>query len=226
MIKQVISNRIILLKVVFMQFKKSIISLVVLSLAFSGCASTNKEKGAAIGAITGAILGKSTSNHKNKRAVWGAAIGALAGVAIGDYMDKQEQEFRDELSGSGIEVVREGDNLRLIMPANITFAIGQAYITSGFYSTLDDIARVLNKYEKTLLSIEGHTDSQGGAEFNQNLSEQRAGSVKQYLTNQDIVASRLKTIGYGESRSVADNMKANGRALNRRVEIQIIPKQT
>jgi outer membrane protein OmpA-like peptidoglycan-associated protein len=138
-------------------------------------------------------------------------------------MDKQEQEFREELSGSGIEVVREGDNLRLIMPANITFSIGQAYITSGFYNTLNDIARVLNKYEQTLLSIEGHTDSQGGVEFNQNLSEQRAGSVKQYLTNQDIIASRLKTIGYGESRSLADNMNADGRALNRRVEIQIIP---
>ena len=208
-----------------MQSKKAIVSLVALSLVFTGCASTNKEKGAAIGAITGAVIGKSTSNHKNKRAVWGAAIGALAGVAIGDYMDKQEQEFRDELSGSGIEVVREGDNLRLIMPANITFSTGQAYITSGFYETLDAIARVLNKYEKTLLSIEGHTDSQGGEQFNQNLSEQRAGSVKQYLTNQDIIASRLKTTGYGESRGVADNTTANGRALNRRVEIQIIPNQ-
>lgn len=209
-----------------LSFKKPfMVSLITLSLAVTGCASTNAEKGAAIGAITGAVLGKSTSNHKNKRAVWGAAIGAIAGAAIGDYMDKQEQEFREELSGSGIEVVREGDNLRLIMPANITFATGQAYITSGFYNTLDDIARVLNKYEKTLLSIEGHTDSQGAAQFNQNLSEQRAGSVKQYLTNKDIIASRLKTIGYGESRAIADNMTANGRALNRRVEIQIIPNQ-
>ena len=208
-----------------MHAKKSIISLVVLSLAVTGCASTNTEKGAAIGAVTGAVLGKSTSNHKNKRAVWGAAIGAIAGAAIGNYMDKQEQEFRDELSGSGIEVVREGDNLRLIMPANITFATGQAFITSGFYPTLDAIARVLNKYEKTLLSIEGHTDSQGAAEFNQNLSEQRADGVKQYLTNQDIIASRLQTIGYGESRAVADNNTANGRALNRRVEIQIIPNK-
>jgi outer membrane protein OmpA-like peptidoglycan-associated protein len=208
-----------------MYLKKSIISLVVLSLVFTGCASTNQEKGAAIGAITGAVLGKSTSNHKTKRAVWGAAIGAIAGAAIGDYMDEQEQEFREELSGSGIEVVREGDNLRLIMPANITFATGQAYITSGFYSTLNDIARVLNKYEKTLLSIEGHTDSQGAEQFNQELSEQRASSVKQYLTNQDIIASRLQTIGYGESRAVADNMTANGRALNRRVEIQIIPNK-
>ncbi len=208
-----------------MRSKISIISLVALSLVFTGCVSTNQEKGAAIGAIAGAIIGKSTSNHKNKRAVWGAAIGAIAGAAIGDYMDKQEQEFREELAGSGIDVVREGNNLRLVMPSNITFATGQAYITSGFYDTLNDIARVLSKYEKTLLSIEGHTDSQGAEQFNQTLSEQRATSVKQYLTNQKILASRLKILGYGESRAIADNATANGRALNRRVEIQIIPNQ-
>ena len=140
-------------------------------------------------------------------------------------MDKQEKEFRDELSGSGIEVVREGDNLRLIMPSNITFATGQSYITSGFHETLDAIARVLNKYEKTLLSIEGHTDSQGAEQFNQDLSEQRADSVKQYLVNQNILSDRLRTTGYGESSPVSDNATAQGRALNRRVEIQIIPNK-
>ena len=112
-------------------------------------------EGAAIGAVAGAILGKSTSNHKKKRLVWGAAIGAIAGTAIGHYMDKQEQAFRQELSGSGIDVIREGDNLRLIMPANITFARGQSYISSGFHATLNDVAVVLNKFDKTLLSIEG-----------------------------------------------------------------------
>lgn len=191
----------------------------------TGCATTNKEKGAAIGAVAGAILGKSTSNHKNKRAVWGAAIGALAGTAIGGYMDKQEQEFREELSGSGIDVVREGDNLRLIMPSNITFASGQSYITSGFHNTLDAIVRVLAKYEKTLLSIEGHTDSVGSAESNQKLSEERAASVEDYLVNQNILESRLKISGYGESRAISSNNNEQGRALNRRVEIQIIPNK-
>lgn len=202
-----------------------VISLIALSIIFTGCATTNQGKGAAIGAIAGAVLGKSTSNHKDKRAVWGAAIGAITGAAIGDYMDKQEKEFRDELSGTGIEVVREGDNLRLIMPSNITFATGQSYITSGFYDTLDAIARVLNNYEKTLLSIEGHTDSQGSEQFNQNLSEQRATSVKHYLTNKNILENRLQTLGYGEYRAIADNATAQGRALNRRVEIQIIPNK-
>lgn len=208
-----------------MLLKKTLVPVFVASFVLTGCASTNAEKGAVIGAISGAVLGKATSNHKNKRAVFGAAIGAIAGAAIGDYMDKQEQAFRDELSGSGIDVVREGDNLRLIMPSNITFATGQSYITSGFHTTLNDVAKVLVKFDKTLLSIEGHTDSSGAADFNQKLSEQRATSVKSYLMNQNILAARLNTTGYGETQPVAANNTAQNKALNRRVEIQIVPNE-
>lgn len=205
--------------------KKILLSLLSLSIIMSGCASNNAEKGAAIGAVAGAVLGKSTSNHKDKRLVWGAAIGAIAGAAIGDYMDKQEEEFREELSGSGIDVVREGNNLRLVMPSNITFATDQSYISSGFHNTLNDIAKVLTKYEKTLLSIEGHTDSTGASQYNQELSLKRASSVKTYLIQKNILASRLKVTGYGETMPIADNNSASNRALNRRVEIQIIPNK-
>jgi len=210
-------------------FKKSLVALIATALVssnlLSGCASTNAEKGAVIGAISGAVLGKATSNHKNKRAVWGAAIGAITGAAIGNYMDKQEQEFRKELAGSGIDVVREGDNIRLVMPSNITFPVGKSYISTGFHNTLDAIAKVLKKYDKTLLSIEGHTDSTGSAEFNQKLSEQRAESVKSYLVNKTIMPERLRTIGYGESKPLVSNNTPENRALNRRVEIQIIPNK-
>jgi outer membrane protein OmpA-like peptidoglycan-associated protein len=208
-----------------MLFKKTLLSVVASAVILTGCAATNAEKGAAIGAVSGAIIGKSTSNHKDKRAVFGAAIGAIAGAAIGSYMDKQEQAFRDELSGSGIDVVREGDNLRLVMPSNITFATGQSYITSGFHATLDDVAKVLVKFDKTILSIEGHTDSSGAADFNQKLSEQRAHSVKSYLMNKNIIAARLNVMGYGETKPVAANDTATNKALNRRVEIQIVPNK-
>jgi outer membrane protein OmpA-like peptidoglycan-associated protein len=208
-----------------MQFKKSIIAVITLSVIMSGCASTNTEKGAAIGAAAGAILGKSTSNHKDKRLVFGAAIGAIAGAAIGGYMDKQEEEFREELSGTGIEVIREGDNIRLVMPSNITFATNQSYITSGFHTTLNDVAKVLTKFDKTYLSIEGHTDSQGGTEFNQTLSEKRATSVKDYLVQQNILDGRLQVTGHGESMPLVDNSTEKNRAINRRVEIQIIPSK-
>jgi outer membrane protein OmpA-like peptidoglycan-associated protein len=120
-------------------------------------------------------------------------------------------------------VVREGDNLRLVMPSNITFATDQSYISSGFHDTLNAIASVMNKYEKTYLSVEGHTDSTGKDSYNMTLSEQRAQSVKNYLVNQQIMAARVSTSGFGESRPIATNDTANGRAQNRRVEIQIVP---
>jgi outer membrane protein OmpA-like peptidoglycan-associated protein len=208
-----------------MRFNSSLVGILSLSLIISGCATTNAQKGATIGAVAGAILGKSTSNHKDKRLVWGAAIGALAGAAIGDYMDQQEQAFREELSGSGIDVIREGNNIRLVMPSNITFATDQSYITTGFHQTLNDIAKVLIKFDKTLLSIEGHTDSTGSAQHNQLLSTQRAQSVQQYLIAKSIEESRLKITGYGESMPIADNNTASNRALNRRVEVQIIPNK-
>ncbi|MDT0604034.1 OmpA family protein [Thalassotalea castellviae] len=208
-----------------MRFNKSLVGIISFSLIITGCATTNAQKGATIGAVAGAILGKSTSNHKDKRLVWGAAIGALAGAAIGDYMDKQEQAFREELSGSGIDVIREGDNIRLVMPANITFATDQSYITAGFHQTLNDIAKVLIKFDKTLLSIEGHTDSTGSEQHNQLLSTQRAKSVQQYLITKSVEESRLKVTGYGENMPIADNNTASNRALNRRVEVQIIPNK-
>jgi outer membrane protein OmpA-like peptidoglycan-associated protein len=206
-----------------MTLTKSLLSATVLAVLLSGCEMNNAGKGAAIGAAAGGVLGKATSNHKDKRFFIGAAIGALAGAAVGDYMDKQEEAFRDELAGSGVEVVREGDNLRLVMPSNITFATDQSYISSGFNDTLNAIANVMNKYEKTYLSVEGHTDSTGKDSYNMNLSRERAQSVKDYLVNQQIMATRVSTKGYGETRPIATNDSANGRAQNRRVEIQIVP---
>ena len=206
-----------------MTLSKSLLSVTVVAVLLSGCEMNNTGKGAAIGAAAGGVLGKATGNHKDKRIFIGAAIGALAGAAVGDYMDKQEEAFRDELAGSGVEVVREGDNLRLVMPSNITFATDQSYISTGFNDTLNAIAKVMNKYEKTYLSVEGHTDSTGQDSYNMNLSRERAQSVKAYLANQDIMAARISTSGFGETRPIATNDTANGRAKNRRVEIQIVP---
>lgn len=201
-----------------------VITLIAASLVLSGCAS-KPGTGAAIGAAAGAIIGKTSGNNKDKRAFIGAAIGALAGAAVGQYMDKQENAFRDELTGSGIDVVRDGDNIRLIMPSNITFASSSSSISKGFDVTLDAVARVMNKYEKTYLSIEGHSDSSGDAGFNMTLSEKRAESVKSYLQRQSVNGKRISVTGYGDTQPVATNDTAAGRAKNRRVEIEIIPNQ-
>ncbi|WP_442960396.1 MULTISPECIES: OmpA family protein [unclassified Pseudoalteromonas] len=155
----------------------------------------------------------------------GAAVGAIAGAAIGNYMDQQEAAFNEELAGTGVEVVREGDQMRLVLPANITFATGQSAISPGFNNTLQGIARVMQKYDKTFLTITGHTDSAGSAGFNQTLSEQRANSVKQSLLSYQINPARIHAQGMGESQPVASNNTEQGKAQNRRVEIKIIPNQ-
>ncbi len=201
-----------------------IIAIVASSLALSGCAS-NTGSAAAIGAAAGAIAGKSTGNHKTKRAFIGAAIGGLAGAAIGKYMDQQEAQFKQELQGSGIDIEREGNNIRLVMPSNVTFGSNQSNISTSFNSSLSAVAKVMNKYDKTFLTIEGHTDSSGDDAYNMTLSEKRAQSVRNYLQRQGVNGQRLEVTGYGETQPVASNDSSFGRSQNRRVEINIVPNQ-
>ncbi|GAA6185462.1 OmpA family protein [Aliiglaciecola sp. 2_MG-2023] len=207
--------------------KKTLLAITLSSLIISGCASNanNAQKGAGIGAVLGALAGKGTGDNDKSRYVWGAALGALAGGAIGNYMDNQEEEFRDELAQSGVEVYREGDSIRLAIPGNITFETGKASIVTNFYPVLNDVAKVINRYEKTRLSVEGHTDSVGDAAYNQQLSIQRANSVAAYLESNGVATSRLQTLGFGESQPIATNDTASGRQQNRRVELRIIPVQ-
>jgi outer membrane protein OmpA-like peptidoglycan-associated protein len=208
--------------------KKTMIAVTLSTFILSGCASdvSNTKKGAGIGAVIGALVGKGTGDNDKKRYVWGAALGALAGSAIGNYMDKQEEAFREELADSGVEVYREGDSIRLSIPGNITFPNDSAAIVTGFYPVLEDVAKVLNRYEKTKLSIEGHTDSVGDVNYNRQLSMQRANSVANYLQSTNVMGSRLQTLGMGESQPIANNDNAQGRQKNRRVELRIIPLQS
>lgn len=208
--------------------KKTIIAAALSTFIISGCASnfSNTQKGAGIGAVVGALIGKGTGDNDKKRYVWGAALGALAGSAIGKYMDNQEAAFREELANSGVEVYREGDSIRLSIPGNITFPSDNAAIVTSFYPVLEDVAKVLNRYEKTKLSVEGHTDSVGDANYNRQLSIQRANSVANYLQGTGVMANRLQTIGMGESQPISSNDNAQGRQENRRVELRVIPLQS
>ncbi|KFZ32119.1 membrane protein [Pseudidiomarina salinarum] len=208
--------------------KKLMVAVAISSaLIAAGCTSqaSNTQKGAAIGAIAGALIGKGTGDHDKSRYIWGAAVGALAGGAIGNYMDRQEQEFRDELAGSGIEVIREGDNIRLQMANNITFRTDSSSVNPSFEPVLSDVARVLQKYEKTTMIVEGHTDSTGTSEYNQQLSENRAAAVAAELMEDGVDRRRLTAIGYGESQPIASNDTAAGRQENRRVELRILPNK-
>ena len=210
-----------------------ILSVFILSLIFSGCTTndpyTGEEKtsntaaGAGIGAVTGAVLGAITSSDadRDKAILTGAAAGAAIGGGIGYYMDRQEKALRERLQGTGVQVRREGDILHLIMPGNITFASARYEIKPDFYPVLNSVAEVLDEFDQTLISISGHTDSTGSAEFNQTLSEQRADSVKSYLMTREIAASRIKSQGFGLRYPIASNKTAAGRQENRRVELKL-----
>ena len=187
----------------------------------------NTGTGVIAGAIGGALLGyltnTSDSEEGRKNALIGAGIGALGGAAVGAYMDRQQRELEVQLSGTGVGVARQGDNLILRMPSDVTFASNQSSINPGFYATLDDVAAVLNRYDQSIVDIIGHADSDGAEDYNLNLSRQRASSVAQYLVSRNVLADRLYVDGRGESEPVATNATAEGKAQNRRVEILIRP---
>lgn len=180
--------------------------------------------GAAIGAVSGLIIAKDKGgNDRRKAALIGAGIGALVGGGIGNYMDQQEQELRQQLLNTGVSVTRNGNEIILNMPSNVTFATDQDALSPEFYPVLNAVAIVLNKYPRTLLDVDGHTDNTGDAAYNQALSERRAVSVATYLNQRQVDARRLRIIGFGESRPIADNASSAGRAANRRVEVRISP---
>ncbi len=190
-------------------------------------AKTSKAtKGAIIGAVSGAVVGVLTgddSRERRKRALIGAGVGGVAGGSVGYYMDVQEAKLREQLEGTGVSVTRNGDEITLNMPGNITFATDSSDVNGNFYSVLDSVSLVLNEYGKTVVELAGHTDSSGSDEYNQALSVRRAGSVAAYLKNRGIDELRLYTRGYGESRPVASNSTPEGMQANRRVEVTLVP---
>jgi outer membrane protein OmpA-like peptidoglycan-associated protein len=207
----------------------------VLTIALSGCATTdpftgeekttNTTTGAAFGALAGALIGAASSskNDRTKGVLIGAGVGALAGGSVGYYMDRQEDKLRKQLQGTGVSVTRNGDNIILNMPSNITFDFDSYQLKPAFKPTLDSVVLVLNEFESTLITVEGHTDSKGSEAYNQKLSENRALSVSDYLIGKGVKKQRMAAIGKGELRPIADNNTISGRAQNRRVELTLEP---
>jgi len=175
--------------------------------------------GAGIGAVGGAIIGAMKGDRKT--ALKGALLGAAAGGGVGYYMDVQESKLRQRLRGTGVSVTRVGNQLILNMPGNVTFRSDSASINAGFYQVLDSVAIILKEYSDTSITVVGHTDSVGDAQYNQGLSEQRAQSVASYLRSQGIMGQRFNVMGAGEQNPVASNSTREGRAQNRRVEITL-----
>lgn len=176
------------------------------------------------GALGGYLLGDLVGGRRDRtEKILGAGIGAVAGAGVGYYMDEQERKLRQQTAGTGINVIRDGDNLVLDMPSEITFGVDSANIDPSFRSTLDQVASTLTQYEKTYVDVLGHTDSTGSDAYNQGLSERRASAVADYLSTRGVQSARLAARGYGESQPKASNLDAAGRSANRRVEIRLVP---
>jgi outer membrane protein OmpA-like peptidoglycan-associated protein len=208
-------------------------ALLIAALPVTAC-TTNPETGekriskTAIGgigsALGGYLLGDLIGGRRDRtEKIVGAGIGAIAGAGVGYYMDEQEKKLRQQTAGTGVEVVRDGDQLVLDMPSEVTFAFGSANLSPEFRSTLDKVGATLTEYEKTYVDVMGHTDSVGSDAYNQTLSEQRASTVADYLAGRGVQRARLATKGYGESQPKASNTTEEGRAQNRRVEIRLVP---
>jgi len=195
--------------------------------------------GAGIGAVAGGLVGAIAGDNRNA-ILLGMGVGALAGGGAGYYMDKQEDKLRAQLQSTGVSVTRDADNLILNMPGNITFATNSSNISADFYKVLDSVALVINEFEKTYVDVYGYTDSTGSAAHNQTLSKARTdstgsaahnqtlskartSSVASYLISQEVTQQRVVTHGMGESQPIASNDTPEGRTLNRRVEIVLIP---
>lgn len=206
--------------------------LLILAAAAMAACTTNPFTGeqqarraATYGAIGGVVCGLigATENSQHAR---NAALGCGAiGAGVGAYMDAQEAELREELQGTGVQVRRNGDQLDLIMPGNITFATDSYTIRPNFEPVLDSVSTVLYKFTDTRLRVTGHTDSTGSRDYNYDLSNRRATSVANYLASTGIDQGRLISQGMGPDEPVASNDTESGRASNRRVELQIVAVQ-
>jgi len=215
---------------------RSTLLVIAAAVIMAGCETTdaytgekkvnNASKGAGIGALAGAVLGAATgdnSKERRERALIGAGIGALTGAGVGAYMDKQEAKLRAQLQGTGVSVTRNGDDLVLNMPGNITFKTASADLNANFYRVLDSVSLVLKEFDKTTIDVEGHTDSDGSEAYNQQLSLNRANSVGSYLQSHGVNGQRIVAFGAGEAHPVASNSTAEGKQQNRRVELKLQP---
>jgi outer membrane protein OmpA-like peptidoglycan-associated protein len=213
--------------------KTAAISLITLLLA-SGCAEpmSRTQKGALIGtgagALAGALAGQAIGRDTKGTligAAAGAAVGGGTGAAIGRYMDNQEKAMRAALASvSGVNVAREGDVLHVTFRSDSQFDVNSFTLKSAAQQDIGQMADILKEYDKTNIRVTGHTDASGSESHNQTLSERRAEAVKNIMLGRGVAVNRLATIGFGKSQPVADNATSQGRQLNRRVEIAIVPK--
>lgn len=216
-----------------MQMKFTSAGLVTAALALGACTDpatvgtpgSNTQQGAILGGIIGAGVGALTNNSDpGLGAVTGALVGATAGGVIGNQLDAQERELRQSLSNDAIAITNTGDRLILSFPNDLTFATNSASVAPVVQGDLRKVANSLVRYPNSTVQVIGHTDSDGAAGYNQELSVRRANAVADHIQAGGVPYDRLRIIGRGEDQPVASNLTPEGKARNRRVEVVVIPQ--
>ena len=218
-----------------MRFKNIIHIVLSIAMVFMvGCKATKnankQQKGAVIGAAGGAVIGGVVGNNVGKGntvvgAIIGGVVGGVAGGYIGARMDRQAERIEEEIPGAEVNRIGEGINVTFNEEAGVYFEFDRANVKGTSAETLQKLAGIFQEYPKTVILVEGHTDSAGPEEYNMDLSRRRAESVAQYLIKQGVDADRFTVKWYGENQPKADNSTTEGKAQNRRVELGIIASE-
>lgn len=210
--------------------KRTILSIAVLGLLATGCSTTrnmsNQDKGVAIGAGSGAVVGGVIGHAAGNTAlgaIIGAGVGGVTGGIIGNRMDKRAEEIKKEVPGAKVE--RVGEGIVVEFSDNVFFGFDKSDLNTQSYTTLNNLTRILKKYQDLDVEVDGHTDNKGSADYNQRLSERRAQAVADYLKAQGISRNRITTKGFGMQYPKYSNDTESGRAGNRRVEFQIFANE-
>lgn len=212
-----------------MKKNKTILCFLLVTSIITGCSNqfvrpegsnSYTNSGAFTGVVAGALAGQLIGGD-TKATLIGAASGAALGTAVGYSMQQQENEFRNVLYSSGVNIVSTGRSILLTLPGGLTFKTDEATIKNEFKGPLDSIAYVLNRYPNSKIRITGHTDNIGSYKYNLTLSEQRAYSVRNYLIAKNIRPERITSLGMSSDMPIATNSTASGRSSNRRVTIEV-----
>lgn len=207
----------------FQQTKSNTFLLLLLLMSSFSCSKwTNRAKGGTIGATSGAVVGGVIGKKAGNTAAGiliGAAVGGTTGFLIGKYMDKQAAEIQRDIAGSKVE--RIGEGVLITFDSKAMFDINKFNLKSATRNDLNDLSTILNKYNDTNILVRGHTDNSGSETYNQELSQNRAASVRNFLSQKGVTNGRMTLEGFGEYAPIADNNTSSGRRQNRRVEIAI-----
>ncbi|WP_428080505.1 OmpA family protein [Candidatus Avelusimicrobium alvi] len=202
--------------------KKTVLLCMACALLVSACTTPGKKTawgaagGAAVGAAAGAIIANNTGGKSEKGAIYGALAGMAAGGLLGNYYDKQAKEL-----AKIAEVVKSDNGIQVYLKNDILFTTGSSELSASSMQTLTDLNKVLKKYPKNRIVVQGYTDSTGSDAINNKLSTQRAKAVYDFLLGSGLKTQSITYVGYGSSNPIASNATAAGRAQNRRVVLSI-----